>query len=84
MPATYTAYYNLVEAEKNQSQSSSRRASEESKDSKASKSSKFSVKNALDQLRPTREVLTPAGIYTPIIKRGSLFTHKPYAEKTKA
>lgn len=33
----------------------------------------FSMKNALNQLKPTEEQIQPTGIYSPIIKRGALF-----------
>ncbi|KIW33493.1 uncharacterized protein PV07_00339 [Cladophialophora immunda] len=75
----YAGYYNLTQAEKNSSATSSRRISQESTSSHSSKTSqkiKSSIKNALDQLRPTTETLTPAGIYSPVIKQGSLFSRK--------
>ncbi|EXJ78848.1 hypothetical protein A1O1_09250 [Capronia coronata CBS 617.96] len=79
MPSTYAAYYNLVEAEKSAA-AARRRSSNQSTASEASvashKSSKFSLKQALKQLRPTREALTPAGIYGPIIQQGPLFGSK--------
>ena len=37
-------------------------------------SNKFTMKSALNQLKPTEEQIHPSGIYTPIIKRGSLFS----------
>ncbi|EXJ84080.1 hypothetical protein A1O3_04747 [Capronia epimyces CBS 606.96] len=87
MPSTYAAYYNLLEAEKSAA-ASRRRTSDESTSSEASaashKSIKLYLKHALDQLRPTREPLTPAGIYTPIIKQGPLFGSKRHnAQQTK-
>ncbi|OAL31845.1 hypothetical protein AYO22_00715 [Fonsecaea multimorphosa] len=75
----YAGYYNLTQAEKNSSAMTPRRVSEESTSSKSSKTSqkiKSSIKNALDQLRPTTETLTPAGIYSPVIKQGALFGRK--------
>ncbi|EXJ63319.1 uncharacterized protein A1O5_11640 [Cladophialophora psammophila CBS 110553] len=75
----YAGYYNLTQAEKNSSAVSSRRVSKESTSSESSKTSqkiKSSIKNALDQLRPTTETLTPAGIYSPVIKQGALFGRK--------
>ncbi|KAH0848537.1 hypothetical protein FOPE_02709 [Fonsecaea pedrosoi] len=75
----YAGYYNLTQAEKNSSATSSRRVSQESNASKSSKTSqriKSTIKNALDQLRPTTETLTPAGIYSPVIQKGTLFGRK--------
>lgn len=72
----YAGYYNLSQAEKNNNGASSRRTSQESRASESSTSSsksKIWLKKALDQLRPTTETLTPAGIYSPIIKQGPLF-----------
>ncbi|KAJ4507142.1 hypothetical protein HRR90_009311 [Exophiala dermatitidis] len=82
MPSTYAAYYNLVEAEKSAA-ASRRRSSNDSDISQASTSSssqkrKFSLKHVLEQLRPTTETLTPAGIYAPIIKQGPLFSSKQH------
>lgn len=37
---------------------------------------KFTMKAALEQLKPTEEQITPSGIYAPIIKRGSLFNFR--------
>ncbi|KAJ9613542.1 hypothetical protein H2200_003484 [Cladophialophora chaetospira] len=76
----YAGYYNLSQAEK--STQSSRRVSQESASSDKSTSSstsqkiKSGFKKFLEELRPTTEVLTPAGLYSPIIKRGDLFTRK--------
>ena len=39
-----------------------------------SSESKFSMQAALDQLKPTEKEIAPSGIYSPIIKRGSLFS----------
>ncbi|KIW59874.1 hypothetical protein PV05_00139 [Exophiala xenobiotica] len=73
MPATYLSYFNIVEAEKHSAKTSSRRESNESDDSCSSIKRKSYLKRVLEQLRPTQEPLTPAGIYSPIIKQGPLF-----------
>ncbi len=90
----YAGYYNLTQAEKNNiaSFATARRNSRESTTSEASTSSsknKNWIKKALDKLRPTEEALTPAGIYSPVIKQGPLFGRKrssvsPKVETTQA
>jgi hypothetical protein len=86
MPSTYAAYWNLVEAEKHSG--STCRASAESERSNTSSSSskgfKTSLKRVLEHLKPTEEPLTPADIYSPIIKQGHLFGRKSSSNPTKA
>ncbi|KAL6248278.1 hypothetical protein RBB50_004533 [Rhinocladiella similis] len=82
MPSTYLGYFNIVEAEKNKStKPSSRRDSNESDASTSSSKSKSFFKRALNQLRPTQEPLTPAGIYSPIIKQGPRFGGRKQSTK---
>jgi hypothetical protein len=61
----YTIDYNNMP-----NSTSSRRASSSTT---SSQRSQFTMKAALEQLKPTKEQITPSGIYSPIIKRGSLF-----------
>ncbi|KIW64506.1 hypothetical protein PV04_09434 [Phialophora macrospora] len=76
----YAGYYNLSQAEK--STQSSRRVSQESTSSEKSTSSsssqriKSGLKKVLEELRPTTETLTPAGLYSPAMKQGHLFSRK--------
>ncbi|KIW20975.1 hypothetical protein PV08_01554 [Exophiala spinifera] len=82
MPSTYLGYFNIVEAEKNMSAKPSyRRDSNGSDVSASSNKSKSFFKRALSQLRPTQEPLTPAGIYSPAIKQGSLFGGRKQSTK---
>ena len=83
MATTHAAYYNIMTAEAD-SRADSRRASTVSvktTSSTASNKSRLSLKAALEQLKPTTETITPSGIYTPIVKRGSLFQFLKPAEK---
>lgn len=87
--STYAAFYNLHEGKKAQSIVDSRRASNMSSASSSSStkpskdSRRGSLKSFLKGLKPTEEVQKPAGIYTPIIKRGSLFSGLKPAEKAQ-
>lgn len=77
--STYAAYYNLVQADKAAKLAKQRRESAETTSSTSSAEPsrrKSSVKKFLDQLRPTEEVITPSGIYAPIIKQGPLFERR--------
>lgn len=65
----YAVDYNNIKSPR--ASTSSRRTSTSTSDSHGSK---FSLKAALEQLKPTEEKITPSGIYSPIIKRGSLFS----------
>ena len=73
--STYAAYHNLSVADRNEK---SRRTSEQSTSSATSQPERrrSSIQKVLDHLRPTEEAITPAGIYSPVIKRGSLFSRK--------
>lgn len=83
----YAGYYNLSQAGKTSSEQSPRRVSKESTSRAESTSSvqkiKSGLKNVLEQLRPTTEPLTPAGIYSPIIKKGPLFSRQQSTSSSK-
>lgn len=83
----YAGYYNLSQAGKTSSGESSRRVSKESTASAEATSSaqkiKSGLKHVLEQLRPTTEPLTPAGIYSPVIKRGRLFSRQQSTSSSK-
>ncbi|OCT45358.1 hypothetical protein CLCR_06473 [Cladophialophora carrionii] len=76
----YAGYYNLSRADN--SAPSSRRVSQESTSSEKSTSSsssqkiKAGLRKILEELRPTTEPLTPAGIYSPVIKQEQLSSRK--------
>lgn len=51
--------------------------------SSSSKMKRF-FKKVVEELRPTTEPITSAGIYAPIIQRGPLFRHGAATETNKA
>jgi hypothetical protein len=71
----YTVDYTNTKAI--QAFTSSRRtsaASSSSSSTPATSSKGFNMDSALTQLKPTEEQIQPSGIYSSIIKRGSLFS----------
>jgi hypothetical protein len=80
MPSTY----NLTHADKAEK---IRHTSQESAGSSTSNtpnpSRRSSVQKILDHLRPTEEATAPAGIYSPIIKKGSLFSRSKKEHKSE-
>jgi hypothetical protein len=69
----YIVDYNNIKSPR--ASADSRRASASTIESKDN-GEKFTLKGALQQLKPTEEQIIPSGIYTPIIKRGSLFSFR--------
>lgn len=66
--STYAAYYNLTEADR--AEQARRTSAESTKDN----SRRSSFQKVFHSFRPTEQEITPSGIYSPIIKRGSLFS----------
>jgi hypothetical protein len=66
----YTVDYNNIKSPR--ASTSSRRTSTSSTKNTSNKG--FTMKAALEQLKPTEAQIHPTGIYSDIIKRGSLFS----------
>lgn len=70
----YTVDYSNTKNIQNFTSSSRRTSNASTSPSTKAANNKFTMKTALNQLKPTEEQIHPSGIYGPIIKRGSLFS----------
>ncbi|RMZ89398.1 hypothetical protein DV736_g3390, partial [Chaetothyriales sp. CBS 134916] len=81
MPATYTSYYAISEGNKQAKRASHRSATSPATQNQGRRSS---LTKFFNSLRSVDGATAPTGIYTPIIKKGPLFSRRRSAEEQKA
>ena len=79
----YAGYYNLSQADNASRRASANSTASSTKEETPNTSRRSSIKKLLDQLKPIEKPVTPAGIYSPMIAKGPLFTRRKSEEWKK-